>query len=299
MSTSCRRPLVPRRLVTTAVAALLVLPAVTRDSRAADRVTVVMRDGEAISGHFEDLANNTVFVRVSLHDQRRLPLDGVLYLNFAGGTPADAEIAEARGDDHLLVMRNGSRSRGRLLGIEGGEGSSKPDAPRLIIFRTASGEERRVRPADVARVFLGRHPQPSRPAPEPAPMPDPPPGPGLAVPANAAWTRTGIIVQAGDFVTFSASGRIRLSSDPNDVASPDGALSGRMAPNAPLPGILAGALIGRVGTSAPFGIGGQTTPLRMPASGELWLGINDDGFGDNGGEFRVVIQHQPQARPRR
>jgi hypothetical protein len=27
----------------------------------------------------------------------------------------------------------------------------------------------------------------------------------------------------------------------------------------------------------------------MPASGQLWLGINDDNCGDNRGQFRVQI----------
>ncbi len=90
-------------------------------------------------------------------------------------------------------------------------------------------------------------------------------------------------------VTFTASGQIRLSSDANDVATPSGARSGRQALNAPVPGVLAGALLGRVGNST-FGIGEQTQPLRMPASGELLLGINDDAHGDNRGQFNVDVQ---------
>jgi hypothetical protein len=50
--------------------------------------------------------------------------------------------------------------------------------------------------------------------------------------------------------------------------------------------VLAGALIGRVGNSQPFGIGDQKTALGMPATGQLFLGINDDHCGDNRGQFR-------------
>ena len=46
---------------------------------------------------------------------------------------------------------------------------------------------------------------------------------------------------------------------------------------------MAGALIGKVGNSAPFLIGSNTQPILMPANGRLMLGINDDGFGDNTG----------------
>ena len=80
-----------------------------------------------------------------------------------------------------------------------------------------------------------------------------------------------------------------MSADGNDIAGVAGSRTGRTAPNAPIPGALAGALIGRVGNSRPFGIGDQQSALPMPAAGQLWLGINDDNCGDNRGQFRVQI----------
>ena len=68
-----------------------------------------------------------------------------------------------------------------------------------------------------------------------------------------------------------------------------GSRTGRTSPNAPIPGALVGALIGRVGNGRPFGIGNQTTALGMPGAGMLFLGINDDNCGDNSGQFRVEI----------
>jgi hypothetical protein len=51
-------------------------------------------------------------------------------------------------------------------------------------------------------------------------------------------------------------------------------------------------LIGRIGTTgAPFAIG-TGVPVTVPAAGQLFLGINDDGFEDNVGEFRVEITRQ-------
>jgi hypothetical protein len=270
---------------------------------AQDRVTVVTRSSDRASGALEDLANGTIYVRVSQQEQRKIPLDSVLVFDFAGSGQnlPEAELRDARGDDHLLVLRSGSRSRGRLLNIEGGEGSSKPDEPRIISFRTVDGEERRVRPADVTRIYMGRYPAPAAtttvPGPAPTPTPEPP-GPGLSVPANQRWTNTGYVVQQGQAVRFSATGRVQLSGDGNDTATPAGSATGRYAPGAPLPNILAGALIARIGNGAPFGIGNQTQALPMPASGQLFLGVNDDEVADNRGEFRVQVTPEGRA-PRR
>jgi len=54
-----------------------------------------------------------------------------------------------------------------------------------------------------------------------------------------------------------------------------------------------GALIGRVGNNGkPFAIGMQTQPLPMPASGRLFLGVNDNELGDNSGAFTVIVTKQ-------
>jgi hypothetical protein len=56
------------------------------------------------------------------------------------------------------------------------------------------------------------------------------------------------------------------------------------------------SLIGRIGNGAPFAIGWNPNPIRMPASGRLYLGINDDQVGDNTGEFNVSIRMQGARR---
>jgi hypothetical protein len=56
----------------------------------------------------------------------------------------------------------------------------------------------------------------------------------------------------------------------------------------PIPTAPAGALVGRVDNGEPFLIG-RNTSVRMPASGTLHLGINDDNVTDNNGNFRVII----------
>jgi hypothetical protein len=43
-------------------------------------------------------------------------------------------------------------------------------------------------------------------------------------------------------------------------------------------------------TGKPFPIGNTRTPMTMPQSGKLFLGINDFIFKDNAGSFTVKIR---------
>ncbi len=110
----------------------------------------------------------------------------------------------------------------------------------------------------------------------------------VRVNAQQRWTDTGITVRAGDVITFNSSGQIQMSDNADDIAMPAGARSGRMAPDAPITGVLAGALIGRIGNSGPLAIGNQSQ-ITAPVSGLLYLGVNDDHLPDNRGEFTVTI----------
>jgi len=114
---------------------------------------------------------------------------------------------------------------------------------------------------------------------------------GQLVVVNAAqqWTDTGIDVRAGDRLLFDASGSVQLSPTPDDVATPDGSKTNRMAPAAPVRNKTAGALIGRIGNGTPFFVGSQGT-IDARNSGRLYLTVNDDYDGDNSGEFRVDVQ---------
>jgi hypothetical protein len=118
---------------------------------------------------------------------------------------------------------------------------------------------------------------------------------GQMINVNAAqeWTDTGIWVEAGDRISFDADGTVQLSDNPGDVASPAGAQSGRRAENAPVRARPAGMLIARIGNSAPVPVGAQRTS-RAPVSGQLYLGVNDDYFQDNRGQFRVTVTVEPR-----
>jgi hypothetical protein len=112
-------------------------------------------------------------------------------------------------------------------------------------------------------------------------------GQRFTVDPRERWMDTGVTVERGDVIMFDMSGTVRLSDDPNDVAGPAGAHSGRRAPQSPLRAELAGALIGRIGTTE-FAIGNQRS-IAAPASGRLFLGVNDDHLADNQGHFEVFV----------
>jgi hypothetical protein len=110
----------------------------------------------------------------------------------------------------------------------------------------------------------------------------------IHVPANRAWTPTGVTVQKGQTLRFSASGEVTLSPNAGDTASVTGRPGSPASAKASLPGQLRGALLGRIGNGKPFGIGDQAT-ITAPATGPLYLGVNDDIFTDNTGEFVVSV----------
>lgn len=110
----------------------------------------------------------------------------------------------------------------------------------------------------------------------------------LDVDPRVRWVYVGFVVDKGDILTFNSEGTIQLSDDANDTAIVSGAPSGRRAPDSPLPQELAGALIARIGSSPIFAIGDQRQ-LTAPASGQLFVGVNDDHLADNRGRFRVRI----------
>jgi hypothetical protein len=260
--------------------------------QAQDRATVQLRDGTKIEGRIEELTGDTLFVRVSLHDQRRIPVRDIAVIDRVGGASGlpDTEIREAVGPQHLLLMSNGSSMKGELVAIRGGEGSANESQPRTYVFR-ANGREEALGPQQVARIYLGSYPfaaltgsQATSNTSDLAAGADVPGA--IRVPATAGWVNTRMRVRKGELISFNTSGQVQLSDNRNDRAHAAG--TPRTAPNAPLSGAFAGALIGRVGNSQPFAIGDQAS-VPMPFDGVLFLAVNDDERSDNAGEFVVSL----------
>jgi hypothetical protein len=286
-----------RKLLLSFALASLLLPSVslaTQERRL--NATVLLRNGDRITGLLEDVGSGSVWVRVNLGDQRKIPIGEIALIDLVGGAQGlpETELRAARGSQHVAVLRNGSSWTGQFIDISGGEANARPDEKYAMTFRLTNGEERRATLDEVGRIYLGNFPGAAPPIASEGPE-DVVPADGVRVPGNVAWVATPLRVRSGDQLRFNVNGRVQLSDNPEDVAISAGSLQQRRAAGAPIPSALAGALIARVGNSAPFPIG-NITSVTMPADGQLFLGINDDELADNRGAFIVSMQRGPRRR---
>jgi hypothetical protein len=249
-----------------------------------------MADGQTLWGRLAGAKRNWLEVTDSPGAQhpRRVAINEVAMIDFAGNgwrnhqtwrPQSDAYDPTARGRraEHTLVLRDGRELRGRFLG----EGRTVGDGILRLLFREQGGSIVTFAPEEADRLYLSGTAPSSGAGPAYTSQ--------VLVDSSREWSRSNLYVNEGDLVEFSARGDVLLSSNGNDRASPAGAYSGRRPPHGPWPNSAAGALLGRV-NGIVFLIGGTTQPVRMPASGELELGVNDDYFGDNRGQFNVTIR---------
>lgn len=243
---------------------------------AQNSTTLTLKSGEKVTGRLVDLGGVGYTVEVS-GQQRRIPQSQVAAIDFTGTTVSDADWAKFNGTGQV-ILKSGETIDGQLTDVAG-------TSPKRLTIKTASGQ-RELSENDVARVLIAK---PNSAVATSGSSTASAGGTTITVPANTAWTPTGISVRQGQTLTFTATGDVQLSADSNDTATASGAKNGRYAGRAALPKTLAGALIGRIGNSTPFGIGTQNT-FPAPASGQLFLGVNDDSFGDNQGSFQVTVK---------
>ena len=207
--------------------------------------------------------------------RRRSPL--------VGATALAVLLASAAAWADTLVLRDGRRVQGELVGVFGNE----------IEFEERSGRNRRVvriPRRDIVRIEFdegGRvdDRNDNRAGGIPRGMRER----QVNVTAREAWTDTGIDVRRGQEIYIQANGETRWGPNRRD-----GAAGERNSPyNAgrPLPDRPAAALLGRIGEQDVFFIGGDTGPFRVRGDGRLYLGINDDVLVDNSGALRVTISY--------
>jgi hypothetical protein len=116
---------------------------------------------------------------------------------------------------------------------------------------------------------------------------------------DQSWLDSGIDVQAGERVVFSASGKLRYDDAKNDNG-PEGLARGfkDLLRSFPDNDSGRGALIGRIGdadTAQPFLIG-ASRDLIAPISGRLAIGINQDANDSGEGTYTVRIEvYAPDA----
>ncbi len=260
------------------LAALVAVPAAPAAAQVG--ATFVLRSGETVRGSLVDMNARGIVATVS-GAERAWPVSSLAVVAFTGGTnfPAD-EVNKVTNGAHVLALRDGSVIVGQLTDI----GGTNP----LRITFDSSGVKKDYPSNRVARIYFARPGTTSQVTSNAG---------GIQVPANGGWVNTGIMVTKGQTVNISSSGQVQLSADSSDVAGPAGSKQGHTAPaGAPLPGTLTGALVGRVGTGQPFGIGNQSS-FPAPASGMLFLAVNDNYGGDNVGAFGVTVNPLPY-RPR-
>lgn len=120
----------------------------------------------------------------------------------------------------------------------------------------------------------------------------------VTVQGRERWKDTGITVEAGDLIRFTATGKLKYT-DAREENGPEGLPRGWRDLIAALPinDHGRGALIGRVGeaeAARPFLIG-ETRESRMVIGGKLFLGLNQNRGNSAQGEFRVVIERLSRA----
>jgi hypothetical protein len=117
----------------------------------------------------------------------------------------------------------------------------------------------------------------------------------VRVDAIQAWHPTDFIVRRGEPIVFEATGRVEWGRGVTQVAGPEGvAIDAPLRTDYPVPSAGVGALVGRIEDGQPFLIGASSEPIVMPASGRLYLGVNDSSRTDNSGAFMVRVSRDPQ-----
>lgn len=276
------------RRVLAGISGVLMALAIAAPADAQVGASFVLRSGERLSGDLVDMGAAGLEARIN-GQTRRWPLSQVAVIDFVNTSTFPRGEMDQSGGEHLLVLRSGQLIKGRLVDVAG-------TSPKKITF-AASGSSHDYTSNDIARIYIARPGSASAGGTGSGTTTD-----GLApasgrvrVPAAAGWVNTGVMVSEGQQIMFTSNGEVRLSTAGDDVAGPAGSKKGRYATAAPIPTALAGALVGRIGNGAPFAIGNQVS-ITAPGTGVLWLAVNDDGLGDNAGEFGVEISVMGRRR---
>jgi hypothetical protein len=243
---------------------------------AQESATVTLKSGEQMSAQLIDLNASGLATKVNGQD-RMIPLNDVAVIDFTGGGGTQADWDKLSGGQ-FVVLKDGQQLTGQLTDIGG-------TTPLRLSF-SISGGNRDISSNDVARIVLARPSNTVATTGTTTTTTTTTTGPAgsLMVPAQQAWTPTGLAVRRGERLTFTANGQITFPG----TASPQG--SSETNQGNPLPAAPTGALIGKIGQNGqPFVIGNSAT-ITAPAAGQLFVGINDGHFGDNNGSFQVQIQ---------
>ena len=252
------------------------------------RVTFLMRNGERIVGDLTYKGGSDYTL-----SGRDIPAGDVAVIAFVSNDPTPQEVSRVPTVDnnpselerHVFVTRDGSMVFGKLYKFSA-DGN-------IITFDQREGGRHDVAASNMARIYV--NPGAARVVYGPilaalnsaSPAAVGTSGANVRVPGNQ-WVNTGFIVRRGESLRFNATGEVNWMPDPAARATPGGALNRARPGGAPVANTSGGALIGRIDNGKPFLIGNQGQ-VKMPTSGQLFLGINDDVLTDNTGDFFVTI----------
>lgn len=247
--------------------------------------TLALRNGERPAGELIDLNASGFTMRIN-GQERQFPEAEVASVEFDATPPPAAAVEKVKNGQGVVLLKSGSVLDGRLIDIGGTH-------PLRITVDTPSGQ-RDFKSSEVAQVLL--HPLNASAQASPSPAATAAAAQAAAglhtatvnVPGNQPWTATNVTVRKGQKIRLNASGSINISSAAS--SEPGGNPAATVASSRyPISSAPVGALIARIGNGRPFLVGAPPDPISMTANGQLFLGINDDHFEDNTGNYSVTI----------
>jgi hypothetical protein len=276
--------------------AIVLLAATASLAPAQTRVTFLLRNGQRISGNMTYKGGSDYTL-----DGKDYPSDDVAVIAYVPTDPTPQEVNSiptvdnnpSEHERHVFAMRDGTLIFGKIYKFS-------PDG-NIVTFDQREGGRHDVAAANLARIYVN----PAAARVLYAPILAQSNGQGgarrrggrdgdvslsggqIRVPGNTQWMPSGTNVSAGDTLRFTVTGQVNA---PNDRNNPRGAgrAASRRGTNLPLNNAPAGALIGRIENGRPFVINNQAS-VRMPANGQLYLGINDSSVEGNTGDYFVTI----------
>jgi hypothetical protein len=121
----------------------------------------------------------------------------------------------------------------------------------------------------------------------------------LSVGTSRTWTDSMVDLRAGETATVVATGFVRFGNDSIAHVAPSGLTSGESCytitnrrGDFPAPTLRCWSLIARINADMPQEVGASGT-VGTDRGGRLFLGVNDNYLGDNGGAWSVTITVAP------
>ncbi|MDA1306699.1 MAG: hypothetical protein O2917_05495 [Acidobacteria bacterium] len=184
-----------------------------------------------------------------------------------------------------LILRDGSRVTGRLVGADEGtiEFEERGSGRRTVVRSYDRSDILRIEFDRGGSGFVDEPTRPSRPS-------------GLRerlviVSGDVAWNDADITLRANQEIWLESSGRVQWGRGRRH--GPAGEPNSPRNDGRPMPSRNAAALIGKIGDRSTdyFFLGDETGPIRIRTGGRLFLGVNDDFLNDNSENFRVVVYY--------